>query len=236
MWFLFAVALAADPATACWDDLVRAHVRGGEVDYSALRGPARPALTACLAWFGEVTSMEGWTEPQRVAWWINAYNAYTVQLVVENPGISSIKDIGWPLSTPWKQAFIPLAALRGRVLTLDDVEHNILRKEHVEPRLHVALVCASRSCPALRPEAYVPERLDAQLADQARTFLADPNKNRVDAAGLHLSKIFSWYGDDFKPVGGVRAFLTTYGPPAMQAVAASAPIDFLSYDWSLNGR
>ncbi|HMV69142.1 MAG TPA: DUF547 domain-containing protein [Myxococcota bacterium] len=233
---VFAVAWATDPATACWDELVRAHVHDGAVDYAALRGAARPALDGCVGRFAEVRSMAGWTEPQRLAWWINAYNAYTVLLVVEHPGIASIKDIGWPLSTPWKQAFIHLEGLAGRVLTLDDVEHDVIRKAFAEPRVHMALVCASRSCPPLRAEAYAPDRLDAQLGDQARRFLADPSRNRVDAAGLHLSKIFAWYEADFAGAGGVREFLATWGPPPMQAAAGSAPIDHLPYDWSLNGR
>jgi hypothetical protein len=233
MWWL-GVALAATPGTTCWDGLARAHVRAGEVDYAALRGPARPALDGCVAELASVSSMDGWTRAEQVAWWVNAYNAWTVLLVVDNPGIASIRDLGWPLSSPWKKEFVPLGALGAR--TLDDIEHGILRKRYADPRLHAVLVCASRSCPALRSEAYTADRLEAQLDEAAALFLADPTKNRLEGGTLKLSKIFSWYGADFDGVGGVRGFVRKHGPAAWAPVVGTAPVEFLVYDWSLNGK
>lgn len=235
MWWVVVTAWAAAPGEACWDTLLKAHVRDGVVDYPALRGPARPALDACLAEQVAVTSHAGWTDAERMAWWINVYNAWTVRLIVDHPEVASIRELGGLLSSPWKQPLIPLAGLRGATMSLDDVEHGVLRSPLTEPRVHVALVCASISCPALRAEAYTAARLDAQLADQARAFLADPTKNRVEDGQLRVSKIFDWYGADFAAVGGVRGFLRAWGPPAMAAVAGAAPVTFLPYDWGLNG-
>lgn len=216
--------------------LLRAHVRDGLVDYKAL-SQDRARLDAYLAGLAAVDSQAGWTADQRFAYWINAYNAWTLQLMLDNPDVASIRDIGWPFS-PWKRTFIPLTPLRGAVISLDSIEHEIIRVEHPDPRLHMALVCASRSCPPLRAEPYVATRLDAQLDDQARIFLNDPSKNRVDVSGgtLHLSKIFSWYGGDFDKVGGVNAFVARY-LPAEQAEAVRGDgltTQWLSYDWSLN--
>lgn len=216
--------------------LLGAHVRGGSVDYEALRRDRR-ALDAYLNTLAATSTHAGWSEPQRFAFWINAYNAYTLALVLDNPGVASIRDIGWPFS-PWKRAFIPMAGLRGAVLTLDDIEHNVIRVEHPDPRLHMALVCASRSCPPLRAEAYTAAKLDAQLDEQARVFLNDRSKNHIDigAGTLALSKIFSWYGADFERVGGVNAFVARYLPPAEAAAVRSGQLtlSYLAYDWSLN--
>ncbi|MCB9727172.1 MAG: DUF547 domain-containing protein [Deltaproteobacteria bacterium] len=234
-----APARAFDHTHAAWTKLLAAYVDDGVVDYSGLRAHGRAALESYLEELAAPRSMEGWTREQQMAFWINAYNAWTVERVLEAWPVKSFKKLDWPRG-PWKREFVRLG-LSPEPVSLDWIEHEVLRKRYAEPRIHMALVCASRSCPALRSEAYVAARLDAQLEDQARRFVGDPAKNRLDAeAGvLWLSKIFDWYGEDFERGGGsVRAFVAAHLPADAAARVRDGSLDirWLDYDWSLNGR
>lgn len=178
------------------------------------------------------------TESQKIAFLINAYNAFTVKLVIDKYPIASIKDAGSLFKSPWKKKFF---ILFGEKRTLDEVEHEMIRRVFDEPRIHFALVCASGGCPALRLEAFKAEKLDAQLEDSAKTFLDDPKKNRYlsKQKKLELSSIFKWYGDDFKKrFGSFEAFVATRITNAWEEQEAiksgKAAITFLEYDWSLN--
>jgi hypothetical protein len=223
--------------------LLGKYVRDGQVDYGGLLKD-RAALDAYLGTLRAVTKADyaSWSESDRLAYWLNLYNAETLALMLDFPGASSIRKLGWFgwASNPWKKERIPLKALRGGVISLDEVEQNIIRKEFREPRIHFALVCASRSCPKLRAEAYEGARLNAQLDDQARDFLHDPFKNRWNAAHrtLSLSKIFDWYKADFEAAGGVVPFVARYlpGDEGKSVLAGPVTVEFLDYDWSLNGR
>ena len=168
-----------------------------------------------------------------MAFLLNAYNAYTLKLITDRYPLKSIKDIGGWFSGPWDQ---PVVKLFGETITLNTVEHKILRKDYSEPRIHFALVCAAKGCPPLRGEAYVAARLNGQLDDQAKLFLANPAKNRVDVANhtVYLSPIFKWYGSDFeKKSGSVLTALKPYWPG--KAVATDDfKIRYTDYDWSLN--
>lgn len=234
-------APAHDATHAAFTSLLQRFVRDGAVDYAGLSaaGP-RAELQAYLAQLSSLEGMSGWSRAEQTAFWINAYNAWTLELMLRNPEVASIRDITWFWSSPWKIALAPFPGLGKGTLTLDDIEHGILRKELPDPRLHMALVCASKSCPPLRSEAYVASRLDAQLDDQARTFLGDPTKNQVDLAGgaLKLSRIFEWYGGDFEVAGGVAAWVARYLPPEQaEAVrGGKLAVSYLPYDWSKNGR
>ncbi len=220
-----------------WTEVLSQRVDADLVDYSALK--ARPTeLNAYLTTLAEVPHAEftRWTERQRLAFLCNAYNASTIQLIVEHYPVKSIKDLGGLFSSPWER---PVVKLFGAVHTLNHLEHQMIRAEFREPRIHFALVCAARGCPPLRAEAYVAERLETQLADQARKFLAQPEKNHIDetAGIIHLSPIFKWYGDDFGrgPDAVLRA-LTPYWPkPSAAALAKGGlKIRYTDYDWSLN--
>ncbi len=222
-----------------WDALLRAHVRSGRVDYDAFQ--AAPQFRAYLAAL-ERADVEALSEPERLAFWLNVYNAFTVELIVRHGERESIRNINKTLGLiaakgPWKE---PLVRAAGQTLTLDDVEHEIVRKRFREPRIHFALVCAALSCPPLRPEAYTGARLEAQLDEQTRLFvLATPAANRVDPATrtLHLSPIFDWYRADF---GGSDAalgrFLAPYHAGAARELLRSGAfrIAWTPYDWSLN--
>lgn len=181
------------------------------------------------------------------AFLVDAYNAFTVELVLTKyPALKSIKGLGSLFGSPWKPQWVPL--LGGRV-SPDDIEHGMLRAagRYDDPRVHFAVNCASIGCPALREEAFVAGRLESQLDDQARRFVSDRTRNRFDPRRqrLELSKIFDWFGEDFR--GGHRGIDSLPGFLARHAdVLADAAADrdrsragqvrvaFAGYDWSLN--
>ena len=211
----------------------------GFVDYAALAADPSP-LVAYLRRLA-ATDPANLSDADRLAFWLNTYNAYTLQLIVDYYPVESIRDVvgglfGPLVNSPFKVEFVTVG---GEVITLDEVEHGTIRKEFDEPRIHFALVCAAVSCPPLRAEAYVGDRLDAQLDDQARRFLHNDAKNRVpaDEDTIALSKIFSWFGGDF---GGtddaLQAFIAPYfdGDVRAKLERGAYDVDFLSYNWSLN--
>ncbi len=215
-----------DHSHAQWDAIVRAHVHDGTVDYTAIK--AEGTLDAYLTALDRVESVDAWSKEQQLAFWINAYNAHTVDLIVDNLPVNSIRNLGIPVLGPWKLSRFDLPR---SATSLDDIEHAIIREQFDEPRIHFALVCASVGCPPLRSEAFVAAKLDAQLEDQTRAFFADPTKNRATPTVLELSKIFKWYGSDFDATGGVRAWAQKYLPGA-----TNQPITYQDYDWGLNGH
>lgn len=175
-----------------------------------------------------------WSREEQMAYWINVYNAYTIQLIVQYYPIKSIKDIGSSIqipfiNTPWDIRFISIGEEK---MDLNKVEHGILRKKFDDPRVHMALVCASKSCPVLLNEAYDPKRLDAQLTRQAKAFLADVKRNKINQDNAAISMIFKWYGMDFNNKNeSVRSFINAYAPTQING---DTKISYMDYDWSLN--
>ncbi len=238
-------AQAFDHGHKAWDALVKKHVvllQGGKASQVRYAGMARDraALKTYLDSLSSVTEAQfnAWPKAERMAFLINAYNAFTVEKVLTRyPNLKSIRDFGTVFGNPWKDKFFKLL---GRESYLDQVEHEMLRKPgaYDEPRVHFAVHCASIGCPMLREEAYVPERLEAQLAEQTTRFLSDHSRNRFEDGKLEVSKIFDWFKEDF----GVREqFFARYAklladtPDAQKQVAEGrAPLAFLEYDWSLN--
>lgn len=236
-WPLRGTAAEFDQSHAGFNAVLKQYVRDARVDYAALQAHPRD-LNRYLDQVAAVTKteFEDWTEPEQIAFLINAYNAYTLRLIIDHYPVKSIKDIGGLFSGPWDQRIVKLF---GHTITLDTVEHKILRKHYAEPRIHFALVRAAKGCPPLREKAYVGARLDEQLDDQSRQFLANPRKNRVDASKrtVYLSPIFKWYGEDFEQKhGSVLAALKPYWPEEVRAAAAKDgfKIRYTDYDWSLN--
>lgn len=253
---LFALPLRAqsfDHAHLAWEALLKKHVvlRGGgeasQVRYAAFARD-RAALKGYLDALSAVPEPEfrAWTRAQRMAFLINAYNAFTVELILANYPVKSIKDIGSDLfNNRWKKKFFRLL---GEESYLDRIEHEMLRKPgaYDEPRVHFAVNCASIGCPMLREEAYVAERLEAQLEQQTARFLSDRSRNRVSAQGrLEVSKIFDWFKEDWTGgYQGIRSreqFFAKYAKllsddAEQQKLVAEqkAPLAFLDYDWSLN--
>lgn len=218
------------------------------VDYAGMQRD-RTALADYLRRVSSVprADFEQWTPPQRRAFLINAYNAFTLDLILTKyPDLASIKDLGGLFSSPWKQRFFTLL---GEQRHLDDLEHGLLRgaTDYDDPRIHFAVNCASVGCPALRPEAYRAQDLDAQLEDQTRRFLGDRSRNRAEpgTSQLVLSPIFDWYEADFarglRGAHSVAEFVAAYaeqlGLSTTQADALRRnqwSIAFGDYDWSLN--
>ncbi len=211
-----------------WDAVVSRHVSAiGEVDYTAIAAD-RAGLDAYLAALAE-TSPENRPEifpdeAAQVAYWINAYNALTINGVLRDQPFPGVRKV--------RRFFErPIYTVGGRSVSLNNIEHGILRKQFREPRIHFALVCASVSCPNLAPFAFLPATLDEQLEARAKLFISQPRNVAVDGRTLRLSKIFDWFADDFKPVGGVLAFIA-------QRYEADLPqnpkLRYFDYDWRLN--
>jgi len=229
------------------------HVQGSGVAYAALKAD-RGALDRAIAQFDAPAARgeAGWTREQRMAFWINAYNAFTLRAIVDAYPIqsrwftrqprNSIRQISGVWTTPrWRAA--------GRSVSLDDIEHQVLRPGFTDARIHFAVNCASVSCPPLAAEPYRADTLDAQLDAAARRYLASPEGLRLDGNTLRVSSIFKWYGEDFvaaySPIvpgprppleRAILGAVVRYGPPAaaVRARNGGAVIAFLDYDWSLN--
>ena len=171
-----------------------------------------------------------------MAFLINSYNAFTVKLVIDHYPVASIKKIGGMFTNPWGIEFFSL--LEGRIKALDPIEHGNLRPKFKDYRIHAAVNCASVSCPPLRHEAYVGDRLDGQLEEQMRVWLADNTRNDFDGVNVtvKISKIFEWYKEDFDNWSeGVTSVLAKYAPTAAKAVLSKKPvIEYLDYDWALS--
>ncbi len=237
-----------DHRHAAWTQLLEDHVRwsadgtASTVDYSGFASD-KPRLERYLDTLSAVKEQDfqQWSEAQRQAFLINAYNAFTVALILTRyPDLDSIKDLGGLFSSPWKKSFFDLL---GKRRSLDEVEHELLRgaEDFKEPRIHFAVNCASIGCPALRPQAYVAAQLDAQLEDQTERFLRDRSRNRMDGERLAISMIFRWYGEDFAHSGGLNTFLSAHGDALGLNAAQKAALrrndlklGYLPYDWQLN--
>ena len=250
-----------DHSHKSWDTLLKKHVvvvQGGKISQVRYAGfkQDEAALKGYTESLSKVTDAEfkAFSKPQQMAFLINAYNAWTVQLILTRyPDLKSIKDLGGAFSSPWKQRFFKLL---GQDTHLDAIEHEMLRKKGVydEPRVHFAVNCASIGCPALREEAFTADKLDAQLEEQAVRFLSDRSRNRYNAQreALEVSKIFDWFKEDwqsgYKGIGkdqtpvtsreqyfGKYAKLLADKPEEQKAIAeGKAGIRFLDYDWNLN--
>jgi Protein of unknown function, DUF547 len=230
-------------------EVLAKHVSGnGLVDYAGLKAN-RGKLDAFAKRLAELDpAMYGkWTSNQKIAFWVNAYNALTLVAIIDNYPIqpSKVKSLAFPKNSirqipgVWKELQF---TVMGEAKTLDQIEHQVLRKQFKEPRIHFALVCAALSCPKLRSEPYSGGRLSNQLNDQARKFLADSKTFRIDLEKkvVYLSAIFDWFGADFanggKSEDGVISFVLLYlkGEERDFVAARDFKIKYLDYDWTLN--
>jgi len=218
-----------------WNELLGRYVVDGEVDYSGFK-QAEPELDRYLALLGE-TDPGQLADMDRLAFYINAYNAYTVKLILDNftngKPVESIRKIGGIFKSPWDIRF---AVVGGQRYSLDNIEHDIIRRQFTEPRIHFAVNCASRSCPKLISEAYQGDMLDAQLEAGTRAFLEDSAHNYLDGTTLHVSSIFKWYSEDF-PEGPVAFFIDHVSSgfrDELEMVGDTIEVRYLKYDWSLN--
>lgn len=233
-----ASAATFDHTHAAFTRILKSHVSQNLVDYTKLkRNPGE--LNTYLKNLSTISEMEfrQWNRNQQIALLLNLYNAHTLRLIIDNYPLSSIKKIGWLPGAAWRKKFITLF---DETVSLGHIEHELLRKKYNVPEIHFALVCAAKGCPPLRTEAYRPDRLIRQLAEQGRVFLADKTKNRVDPANrtIHLSPIFKWFDEDFeKKSGSVSIFIQDYLPAsAAKEIRTGFSIEYTDYDWSLNDQ
>lgn len=249
----------SDPATNDYAAVLKQYVNDrGMVNYKALKAD-RQALDRYAASLAaqDTKAYEAWNNEKKIAFWLNAYNGLTLQTIIDHHPIKKgglISGLRFPENSirqipgVWDESKHPVM---GKPMTLNDIEHGTLRKQFDEPRIHLALVCAAHGCPSLRDEPYVGDRLDEQLNDQAKKFLANPEKFRIDREKntVYLSSIFKWFGADFarkykteqfgKAPVGVRPVLEIIsrqaGPQDTEYLkTANYRIKYLDYDWSLN--
>jgi hypothetical protein len=193
----------------------------GQVDYQNWL-TEKDQLDAYLQTLEKLPPLEQASKEAKLAYWINAYNALTVQLILENYPLKSIRDLDKPWDTICFQ-------LKGKSYTMGAIEHEILRKMN-EPRIHFAINCASASCPQLLNQAYREKQLETQLTERTRVFLMDTTKNKLQTDRIELSRIFLWFGNDFGSKEERLEFISNYSGMNLEG----PKIDYLPYDWSLN--
>ncbi len=216
-----------------WDELLQKYVNEeGWVNYKGFIKDSTKMNRYLELLKNNHPNTKNWTRNERYAYWINAYNAFTVSLIMKHYPVASIKDIknGIPfVNTVWDIKFIKI---EGQTYDLNNLEHGIIRPKFKDARAHFAVNCASYSCPKLLNEAYTPAKLEEQLNQQARAFLVDKTKNIIEnPASIQLSKIFSWYGGDFKAEKPLIDYINQYAP---LKVNQDVNIEYLDYQWTLN--
>ncbi len=235
---------------SAWEVLLKKHVKWlpdnkqSRVNYKGFAAD-RAELAKVLESLSAVSQAQfnAWSKDQQMAFYINAYNAFTVEVILTKyPDLKSIKELGLFNRGPWKNEFFTLLGAKHH---LDWIEHEQLRPKYAEPRLHAALVCASIGCPALFPEAYTAPKMEAMLEDGMRRFMGDRTRNRYENGKLQVSSLFKWYREDFEK--GHKGFnkledmlakyadlLTPDAAAQAQIKAKTVSISHLDYDWSLN--
>ena len=239
-----------DTRYTAWDALLKKHVRWlpdgvqSRVDYRGFAAD-RAALQQVLAQWSAVTpaQFQALPKPEQMAFLINAYNGFTVELILTRyPDLKSIKDLGSFIQSPWKKKFFKLL---GEDRHLDWIEHEQLRPNYAEPRIHAAVNCASIGCPALRDEAFTAPKLEAQLEDGMKRFMADRTRNRVANGQLEVSSIFKWFKEDFEKghqglnkledvFARYAAQLSSHPTEQAKLKDRSLRVTHLDYDWALN--
>ncbi len=207
-----------------WDQALVLNVSSdGKVNYKGFMRDSSQ-LYLYFSQLSENPPQENWTKQEKLAYWINAYNAYTIKLIIDSYPIKSIKD----LDKPWDKKFFKIG---GEWYSLNDLEHKILRK-FGDPRIHFAINCASFSCPVVLNKAYTGDTLNAVLEEQTRKFINDPARNHITDKVVSVSQIFSWFKKDFKVNGGnVVDFINNYSKVKITNQPSKG---YKEYDWSLN--
>jgi hypothetical protein len=215
-----------------WADLLAKYITPGGVDYTGIK-TEEDRLDQYLKVL-EDTDPEKLSRNEQYAYYINAYNAWTIKLILSGyPGVKSIKDFGTILKSPWQKKWVQI---NGKVITLDDVEHKILRPRFKDPRVHFAINCSAVSCPPLRPEPYLGHTLDQQLDDSTRSFVNDANSYRLEGNTLYVSRIFKWFSEDFNE--DALGFYLQYAEGDLKEKLSTHKdkirVKYLHYDWALN--
>ncbi len=206
-----------------WNTLLKKHVTNqGNVNYKGFK-TERKALLNYIKNLSNNIPNNAWTKEEKLAYWMNAYNAMTIDLILRNYPVKSIKDI----KDPWDQRYWKLGK---KWINLNQIEHDILREMN-DPRIHFGIVCASFSCPKLQNEAFTALQVDDQLTKATKEFLNDPSRNEISKNYYKISKIFQWFSKDFKVDGGVLGFLNKYSDIT---ISSEAKKSYKNYNWALN--
>lgn len=230
LFFALVFSTQVNAQTSIFSNLLEKHVSTeGFVNYDAFKAD-EAQLDNYLSHLESTTPDNSWSENQLKAFWINAYNAYTIKLILENYPLKSIMDIKKDGKTAWK---IPFAKVGGETYTLDEIEHTILRKKYFDPRIHVGVNCASISCPKILNKAFTAVNIDSELEELMKEFVNDSSRNKLGKKKVQISSIFDWFKDDFTKNGSVIDYLNKY---ANTAINPKAKISYLKYDWRLNSK
>jgi len=223
------------PSPDIWNTLLKKHVSvQGRVNYKGFISDSTRLNVYLKNLSANKPDETSWSINEQKAYWINAYNAFTIKLIIKYYPVKSIKEIGNKIQVPfvntvWDIKFIKIGK---DTYDLNEIEHNQLRNKFGDARVHFALVCASKSCPVLLNEAFTSEKLDIQLDAQAKIFLMDKSRNDISSNKPKLSKIFDWYGMDFKSKNAsVIDYINKYSPTKINS---NAVITYLDYNWDLN--
>lgn len=224
-WLVFcsSATIVAQPSHELWNGLLRQYVSvSGRVQYKLLKAEQK-TLDTYLDQLSNNPPQPKWSKSETMAYWINAYNALTVRMILAHYPVKSIRDLHG--GNPWD---VDCFETGGQRYSLNKIENNILREKIGDARVHFALNCAARSCPPLYNRAFTANQLDTQLTDRTKRFLRDPNANVIGRDRVLLNRVFEWYAADFEDL---PAFLTTFSGIT---VLQRAQVEYLDYDWSLN--
>lgn len=226
------MAQSRAPSHRLFDDLLKLYVTpSGQVNYKGFIKDSVNFNGYLKVLKSTPPDEKTWTVNEQKAFWINAYNAFTIKLIIDHYPVKSIKNLGggiYKVNTPWDIRFIKIG---GETYDLNNIEHAKLRRGFDDPRIHFAIVCASKSCPKLIREAYNADQLDQQLDRAAKEFLKDTFRNRISSDRAEISSIFKWYNGDFTVSGTLVDYLNRYSPIKLKP---NAKISYMDYNWSLN--
>lgn len=230
--FFDVVAQSNAPSQVVFDKLLKKHVSPeGKVDYKGFIKDSILFNNYLKTLSKYPPNENSWSLNEQKAYWINVYNAFTIKLIIDNYPVKSIKDLGgflYKVNTAWDIQFIKIG---DETFDLNNIEHQKLRRTFNDPRIHFALVCASKSCPKLINEAYTAQKLEQQLDQAGRDFMKNTFRNKISPNKVEISSIFKWYTGDFTENGSLIDFLNKYSPVKINSYAS---ISYLDYDWSLN--
>ena len=216
--------------TSTLNSLLQKHVDSkGNVNYKAFKND-KNKLDEYISYLENTSPDKTWSSNKKKAFWINAYNGYTLKLILENYPIKSITKIKKKGKDAWH---IPFAKVGNKTYTLDDIEHKILRKKFKDPKIHVGVNCASGSCPQLSNVAFTEANVQAELSRLMKIFINDSSRNKISEKKVQISKIFNWFKGDFTMDGTVIEYLNKYSDVK---ISPKAKVSFLNYDWNLNGK
>ena len=202
----------------------------GNVNYTNLKKKEQK-LDSYLTYLEKTSPDKSWSKNKQKAFWINAYNAYTIKLILQNYPVKSITKIKKKGKNAWN---IPFAKVADKTYSLDHIEHKILREKLFDPRIHVGVNCASGSCPKLHNKAFTEANINDELEKLMVAFINDPKRNKISKEKMiHISEIFNWFKADFTKKGSVIEYINKY---ATKKVSNKAKIHYLPYDWNLNGK